>query len=86
MTRNWTVIAVYAPTVKKVAYFDGKGRWSGLNEGSPSSRAGIEFKFTVAGASDEVAAVAAVIQSGYFLSGLSKEFGFQANETVGEAL
>ncbi len=86
MERRWQVIAVYVPTPEWVATFDHKGRWSGFVVSEiPSSRAGLEFKFTVAGAEDEVAAIAAVIQSGYFLAELSKQFGFQAIEKVVEA-
>lgn len=79
MIRRWRVIAVYAPQVKPIGYMDAKGRWGGSNPGTIPSAAGTEFSFTT-DAEDEVEAAANVMQSGFFLAGLSKEFGFVAKE------
>ena len=79
--RRWEVVAVYVPGPVKTHTYDHKGKWTGFTvETIPSSRAGLEFKFTVVNVADEVEAVAAVMQSGFFLSGLSKQFGFVAKE------
>jgi hypothetical protein len=79
MKKRWRVIAVYTPQPKRTAFYDAKGRYSGFTiQEIPSSAAGLEFKFTVAEAADEVEAVAVVMQSGWFPAEISKEFGFVA--------
>ena len=79
MERKWAVTAMYCPGIRTIA------RWERnviIREQVAPPNVGIEFKFTVANAVDEVEAVAAVMRSGFFLSGLSKQFGFTAKEVT----
>jgi hypothetical protein len=75
MGRRWAVTAVYQPMPREIVRGYSK-------EVALPPNAGIQFKFTVVGVDTDAEAVAAVMQSGYFVDRMAKQFGFVAKEVA----